>query len=41
MNLGFDFNSIDTLWAHTVVYALLKHYDMILLKYYFPIGFVD
>ncbi len=30
-----------TLWAHTVNYALLQHYDTILLKYYFLIGFVD
>ncbi len=30
-----------SLWAHTVVYALFKHYDLILLKYYFVICFVD
>ncbi len=29
------------LWAHTVVYALFQHYDTILFKYYFLIGFVD
>ncbi len=31
----------EALWAHTVVYALFQHYDTILLKCYFLIGFVD
>ncbi len=31
----------ESQWAHTVVYALFKHYDIILLKYYFLIGFMD
>ena len=27
--------------GHTVVYALFKRYEIILLKYYFLTGFVD
>ena len=39
--LIFAYAYMLSLWAHTVVYALFQHYDTILFKYYFLIGFVD